>query len=110
MEIGHLHLGFRDFDGSVRWMKNVLGKEPGYSNQNMATFDFGHTSLVFDRSEADTVLTVALKSGNCEKDFLEIKSRGAQVIEGPTDQPWGVRTAYLQGPGQVTIEIEQTLK
>lgn len=105
--------------GSLFWLKGAfrflrsqpnVGKEPGYRNQNMASFDFEHASLVFDQSDEDTTLTLALKSIDCDLDFSEIKSRGAQVVEPPSDQPWGVRTAYFQGPGRMMIEIEQPHK
>lgn len=109
MEIGHMHFGFKDFEGSVTWMKSMLDKEPGYRNQNMASFDFENSSLVFDQSENDAVATLALRSADCDRDFLKMKARGAEVLESPTDQPWGVRTAYFQGPGAIIIEIEQPL-
>ena len=36
-------------------------------------------------------------------------NRGAEPIEAPHDTPWGTRTAYLKGPGSITVEIEQLL-
>jgi hypothetical protein len=31
------------------------------------------------------------------------------VIEEPADRSWGVRVAYLKGPGRITLELEQEL-
>ena len=35
--------------------------------------------------------------------------RGAETLEAPEDRAWGVRAAYLRGPGRITFEIEQEL-
>ncbi len=110
MDLGHLHISFQDLQKSVKWMQQILGKEPAYQNQNMAVFPFGNTSLIFDKGEEDTAVTIAFNSENCDMDFAKLKERGAEVIDVPSDQPWGVRAAYLQGPGKSTIEIEQPLK
>lgn len=110
MELGHLHIQFKNLPKSVNWMKQVLGKEPAYQNQNMAVFSFEHTSLIFDQGEDDTSVTIAFNSRDCDADFKRLRDRGAVVIESPTDQPWGVRAAYIQGPGKVTVELEQPVK
>lgn len=110
MEVSHMHLGFKDLEGAIGWMKDVLEKEPGYRNANMAAFGFENTSLVFDQSDEDTLLTLAVKTADCDRSFAEMKSRGAVALDEPTDQPWGVRTAYLQGSGGITLELEQSLR
>jgi hypothetical protein len=110
MNLGHLHIGFKDLAASIQWMEQVLGKKPAYQNQNMAVFPFEHMSLLFDRSDEDAVVTVAFDSKNCDADFATLIGKNAKVLENPADQPWGVRVAYLQGPGKTTIEIEQPLK
>lgn len=110
MKVSHMHLGFKNLEGAVCWMKDVLAKEPGYRNANMATFDFENTSLVFDQSDDDTVLTFGVKTLDCDRAFAEMQRRGAVALDEPTDQPWGVRAAYIQGPGGVTLEIEQTMR
>jgi predicted enzyme related to lactoylglutathione lyase len=110
MDLGHLHIGFRDLSGSVKWMKQILGKERAYQNQDMAVFSFGNTSLIFDKSDKDSTITIAFNSNDCDADFDQAKGRGAVIVETPTDQPWGVRAGYIKGPGDTTIEIEQPLK
>ena len=54
-------------------------------------------------------LTLALASQNCDEDFSVMKRNGAAVLEAPKNQPWGVRTAYFQGPGRLIVEIEEAL-
>ena len=110
MKFGHLHLNFKDLQEAIAWMGKVLEKKPSYSNPNMAVFDVGGASIVFDASEVDSTATVALNSGNCDQDFKRLVSNGGEPIEAPTDLPWGVRAAYIKGPGEITVEIEQALE
>lgn len=110
MKIGHIHIGLTDLDAAVEWMNHNLEKEPGYRNANMAAFYFDGISFVFDKSDEDTALSVAISTDSCDAEFEKITLKGAQVIEAPANQPWGVRTAYLVGPGKITVEIEETLK
>lgn len=110
MNLGHLHIGFQDLAASIQWMEQVLGKKPAYQNPNMAVFPFEHMSFIFDRSEEDAVVTIAFDSKDCDADFASLIANKAEVLEKPADQPWGVRVAYLKGPGKTTIEIEQPLK
>ena len=108
MKFGHLHIQYKNLEKAVEWMELVMKVEPAYQNPNMAVFAFEHTSLIFDKSEEDSAITIAFESENCDSDFERLKSRGAVVVEEPTDQPWGVRAAYFQGPGKTSIELEQT--
>jgi hypothetical protein len=34
---------------------------------------------------------------------------GANPIHEPEDKPWGVRAAFVQGPGKLIFEFEQSL-
>ena len=108
-ELTHLHIRFRELSEAVRWMKTVLEREPVYENPGMAVFAFGQTSLIFDRGDEDTEMTIAFGSVDCDGDFSRLCARGAQVVEPPSDQPWGVRTAYLNGPGRLIFELETQL-
>lgn len=110
MKLGHLHIGFKDLNGAVRWMKTTIGKDVSYENTNMAVFAFGDTSLIFDQSDEDTPITIAFESDDCEKDFKTFIKKGATEVESPKEQSWGVKTAYVKGPGKTTVEIEQVLK
>ncbi|OLB32105.1 MAG: hypothetical protein DMG42_02020 [Acidobacteria bacterium] len=62
-----------------------------------------HTELL------DSVVTIGFDSKDCDADYRMITSRGAEPIEAPQDRPWDARTAYVKGPGGLTVEIEQLL-
>lgn len=110
MKISHVHLSFTDLKGAIQWMKAILSKEPGYQNDGMAVFSFENIDCVFDKGDSNTEVTLALASNNCESDFQTLTQRGVIVIDPPTSQPWGVKTAYIQGPGKVVFEIEEPAK
>ena len=110
MKLGHVHIQFKDLQSAVRWMKEVAGLAPAYQNPRMAVFAWENSSLIFDQSEEDSAVTIAFDSDDCRRDFSMFESRGAETVEAPADQPWGVRAAYLKGPGATTIEIEQALR
>jgi predicted enzyme related to lactoylglutathione lyase len=110
MKVSHIHLSFLDLKNAIGWMKQVLNKEPSYQNEGMAVFSFENIDYVFDQGEVDTEITIAFASANCEDDFQKLNEHGAEVVELPTTQPWGVKTAYLKGPGKLTFEVEESLR
>jgi predicted enzyme related to lactoylglutathione lyase len=75
----------------------------------MAVLQFGPILLVLDEDQEETVTTIGYATTDCDADFRAVVGRGAQVIEKPADRSWGVRVAYLKGPGRITLELEQEL-
>jgi uncharacterized glyoxalase superfamily protein PhnB len=74
----------------------------------MAIVPFGSVSIIFDEADEAAAVTIAFASDDCDADFRRAVDRGAKPIEPPTDRQWGpVRSAYVAGPGRMTIEIEQ---
>jgi uncharacterized glyoxalase superfamily protein PhnB len=75
----------------------------------MTSLSLGGISLVLDLSDDDSAATIALESHDCDHDYQTLVSRGAESLEEPIDQSWGVRTAYVKGPGAILLELEQPL-
>lgn len=109
MEASHIHLNVRDLEAAVRWLGEVWDMRPVYRDERMASFAFGPLGLILDAAEADSPATVAFESDDCDADFERVVARGAEPLEAPADRPWGVRAAYLKGPGALTFELEQPL-
>ena len=65
--------------------------------------------MVNDAKE-DIQATIAFWCTDCGQNYIELIERGAISIEAPKEMPWVVKTAFVQGPGMLTIEIEETLK
>lgn len=109
MKGSHVHLGVRDLPAALQWLDKVWQLRPTFQNERMATLPFGELTIILDASAADTSATVGFDSQSCDDDVRAIKSRGGVVLEEPMDRPWGVRAAYIQGPGALKFEIEQVL-
>jgi len=109
MEGNHVHVFVRDLAGALAWFARIWAVEPTYRVERMAVFQFGPILLVLDQEDEETVTTIGYATADCDADFRTVVGRGAQVIEEPADRSWGVRVAYLKGPGRITLELEQEL-
>jgi uncharacterized glyoxalase superfamily protein PhnB len=65
--------------------------------------------LILDAAAEDTPATLGFESDDCDRDYRAVIGRGAVSLEAPANQPWGVRAAYLRGPGRLKFEIEGPL-
>jgi uncharacterized glyoxalase superfamily protein PhnB len=81
-----------------------------FNNERMTWLGFGDFGVILDASATDSALTLGFDSEDCDADYRTLTGRGAETIEAPQDKPWGTRSAYLKGPGGVTVELEQLLK
>src|SRR5262249_49619291 len=55
------------------------------------------------------VATIGSNGAACDAAAAALVARGAGVVQPPQNRPYGARVAYLQGPGALTIELEQML-
>ena len=109
MDGNHFHVFVRDLAGALAWFDRVWAAQPTYRGEEMAVLQFGPILLVLDQAEEETLTTVGYASADCDADFRTVVGRGAEVVEEPADRSWGVRVAYLKGPGRMTFELEQSL-
>jgi uncharacterized glyoxalase superfamily protein PhnB len=110
MELSHLHVGFKDFPAASDWFTRVAGNAPRFRNDKLAYHQFGSVVVVLEQAADDTPVTLAFKSASVDADFARLSGQGVEVIQSPIDQKWGVRSAYLKGPGGVTFELEEPIK
>ena len=110
MRFNHVHVGVRRLPAALEWLERVWKLRPAFQNEHMATIDFGSFTLIMDAASDDTSATIGFASEDCDRDFLDVVSRGAEALQPPADRPWGVRAAYLQGPGRLKFEIEGPLR
>jgi len=109
-KIAPVHVYVTDRRKAVEWLRTVWGTGPAAEDHEMSLFAFGSTQLVVNDVEEDILSTVAFTSTDCDRDFNEVVAKGAVPIHEPHDMPWGVRAAFVQGPGKLVFELEEILK
>ena len=109
MKASHLHLKVTDLPGTLTWFEKILEIKPQYQNPHMASLPFGPLTLILDIGETGAETTLAFDVEDCEQAVAKASSLGAEILSQPVDQPWGVRAAYLKGPGAIVVEFEQRL-
>jgi catechol 2,3-dioxygenase-like lactoylglutathione lyase family enzyme len=106
MNLNHAHLGVLDLRTAVEWLDRVWQITPQFHDERIAVFAFGSFTIILDAAETDSPATLGFESDDCDRDFHAVLRRGATPLEQPSNRPWGVRSAYLQGPGRLKFEIE----
>lgn len=109
MDLNHFHVYVRELSPAVEWFQSVCGARLTHRGENMASLTVDPMQLLLDRADEDARITIGFATEDCDADFAAVVAKGVEVIEPPTDRPWGVRAAYLRGPGAVTVELEQML-
>jgi predicted enzyme related to lactoylglutathione lyase len=109
MKASHIHLGVKDLPAALNWLETVWQITPTYRDERLASVPVGEFTVILDASPSDVAATIGFDSKNCDEDFRAVVARGGVALEEPKDRPWGVRAAYVQGPGALKFEIEQML-
>jgi catechol 2,3-dioxygenase-like lactoylglutathione lyase family enzyme len=109
-----------DLAASKQFYQNVFGLSLVFEDPNSAVFQIGDTLInVLDIRAAGELVEpakVAHRDSGSRLVFTvhvddvdalsaELTSRGATLINGPMDRPWGVRTASFSDPGGHIWEI-----
>ena len=110
MRLNHIHVAVRDLSGALDWLDRVWQVKAQFQNDRMATLPFGAFILILDSADTDSLATIGFESEDCDQDFRAVVERGAVPLEPPSNKIWGVRCAYIQGPGRLKFEIEGPLK
>jgi catechol 2,3-dioxygenase-like lactoylglutathione lyase family enzyme len=109
-----------DLDATKRFYQEVFGLPVHYEDDASAVFDFGNTIVNLLRIEAADELiepgTVASRDaghrlvltipvGDVDATCAELAQRGVELLNGPMDRPWGIRTASFRDPAGQIWEI-----
>lgn len=109
-QISHFHVFVKDRPLAVAWLKKIWEAIPVEEDHEMSMFVFSEVAIVINDREEDVPSIIAFKSEDCDVDYKMVMARGAISIHEPNDKPWGVRIAFIEGPGELTFEIEQVLR
>jgi lactoylglutathione lyase len=122
--IGAITLFTEDLERSKLFYADVFGLPVAYEDENSAVFKFENTIInVLKISAARGLIepgTVASREAGSRFVFTigvddvdavcaELARRGVELLNGPLNRPWGIRTASFTDPGGHIWEIAQDL-
>jgi len=122
--IGAITLFVEDVTRAKSFYQDVFDLSPVYEDESAAAFKFDNTIVnLLARSAAPELIepaTVAPGSGSSfqltiwvdDADALvsELGARGVELLNGPLDRAWGLRTATFTDPDGHIWEIAQALE
>jgi catechol 2,3-dioxygenase-like lactoylglutathione lyase family enzyme len=113
-----------DLERSKAFYQDVFGLRLIFEDENSAVFRFANTGINLLRAEAADELirpgSVASQDAGARLVFTigvddvdavcaELAAHGVELLNGPVNRPWGVRTASFTDPGGHIWEIAQEL-
>lgn len=118
--IAAITLFVEDLGEAKRFYREVFGLPVHYEDYNSAVFEFGGTLInLLQVDQAPALVApaaVASQSAGVRFQFTlgvddvdatcaELEGRGVELLNGPIDRPWGIRTASFRDPGGHIWEI-----
>ena len=118
--IAAITLFVEDLEAAKRFYREVFELPVAFEDENSTVFRFGETVVnLLKASEAPGLVepaTVATQDAGVRFQFTlgvddvdamceELKGRGVDLLNGPMDRPWGIRTASFRDPGGHIWEI-----
>ncbi len=118
--IAAITLFVEDLDAARRFYRTVFELPVAFEDDNSTVFKFGETLVnLLKTSEAPGLVepaAVAAREAGVRFQFTlgvddvdamcdRLKERGVELLNGPMDRPWGIRTASFRDPGGHIWEI-----
>ena len=118
--IAAITLFVEDLEAAKRFYREVFALPVAFEDDSSTVFRFGETLVnLLKTSEAPGLVepaTVATRDTGVRFQFTlgvddvdamceELKERGVELLNGPMDRPWGIRTASFRDPGGHIWEI-----
>jgi catechol 2,3-dioxygenase-like lactoylglutathione lyase family enzyme len=109
-----------DLAAAKQFYHKVFGLPVDFEDDNSAVFKFGNTLVNLLKTTAAVELiepaAVASREAGSRQVFTisvddvdtlcaELSQRGVELLNGPMDRPWGIRTASFRDPGGHIWEI-----
>ncbi len=122
--VGAITLFVEDLPAARSFYERVFGRSAAFEDDSSAAFKFDNTlvNLVDTRAAGEVIAPVAVASPSAGARFLltigvddvdaacaELANQGVELLNGPVDRPWGLRTASFTDPGGHIWELAQDL-
>jgi uncharacterized glyoxalase superfamily protein PhnB len=73
------------------------GADPGVTDEERAT--------IAEMMAKGTYAAINLATRDLDATFEELEAKGVEIVQEPTDQPWGVRDCAVRDPAGTMIRI-----
>ncbi len=122
--ISTITLFAEDLEATKSFYQDVFGLGIVFGDDASAVFDFGNTLVNLLRVESAPELIVPARVGeigagpralltitvdDVDATCALLAERGVQLLNGPIDRPWGVRTAAFLDPAGNAWEVAQQI-
>ena len=120
--IGAITLFVEDLEAATQFYREVFGLPLKFEDDDSAVFDLGNTIINLLRTtaareliepavvasrEGGSRLQLTIQVDDVDATSAELATRGVELLNGPMNRPWGVRTASFSDPGGHIWEIAQ---
>ena len=118
--ISAITLFVEDLDATKQFYREVFGLPVHFEDEDSAVFKFETTLINLLRTtaareliapagvadpEAGSRLQLTIEVEDVDATCAELAKRGVELLNGPMDRPWGIRTAAFRDPGGHIWEI-----
>jgi lactoylglutathione lyase len=118
--VGYVILYVSDLIASIEFYRDVLRLPFKFADAGYAEFDTGGTRFaLYERRRAEWLTGRPVAPGpaaevvfvveDVDTEAAEVASRGAAILSGPADRPWGHRTVHLADPDGFIVELAQEI-
>ncbi len=118
--IGAITLFVEELEAAKTFYREVFGLKVAFDDDDSAVFDFGNTIINLLKTtaarelidpapvaprDAGSRLQLTIQVDDVDAICAELARRGVELLNGPMDRPWGIRTASFSDPGGHIWEI-----
>jgi catechol 2,3-dioxygenase-like lactoylglutathione lyase family enzyme len=118
--VGAITLFVDDLDAAKAFYREVFGLPVHFEDEVSAVFDVGGTLInllqaseahdlihpaAVARSDSGARMQLTIQVDDVDAVCAELARRGVELLNGPIDRPWGIRTAAFRDPGGHIWEI-----
>ena len=121
-EISAITLFVEDVEAAKAFYREVFGLPVTFEDDASAVFSFGNTIInlltasaageliqpaAVGAPDAGSRLQLTIAVDDVDATCAVLAARGVELLNGPIDRPWGVRTACFRDPGGHIWELAQ---
>jgi predicted enzyme related to lactoylglutathione lyase len=97
--------------GAMRWLTVAAPSEPNGVELSLETPEGrpGTPGALNEAMAAGSLTAAIFQTGDCDGIFAKAVAAGAEVVQAPKDQPYGVRDCAVRDPSRNMVRFAQPL-